>query len=290
VTSVRLVYMGSPTAAVVPLRALAEAGHEILLVVSNPDRRRGRRSSAEPTPVKAAALDLGIPVSDDPDDLLGIDADMGVVVAFGRILGPHLVRALPMVNLHFSLLPRWRGAAPVERAILAGDERTGVCVMAVEDGLDTGDVFACAEVAIGPRTTADGLRDELVEVGTALLVQTLDGPLPEPRAQSAEGVSYAEKLRPEELRLDWTRPATELDRLVRVGGAWTTLGGRRVKVLVASPVEGVGGPPGSLEGNAVSCGEGALLLERVQPEGKGPRPASEWRRGTRLAPGDVLGP
>lgn len=285
----RLVYLGSPVPAVAPLQALVRAGHEVLLVVSNPDRRRGRRGSPEPTPVKAAALELGIPVTEDPDDVLGTGADMGVVVAFGRILRPHIVRALPMVNLHFSLLPRWRGAAPVERAILAGDERTGVCVMAVEEGLDTGDVFACAEVVIGARVTAEELRGELVEVGTELLVRTLAGPLPEPRPQPPEGVTYAEKLHPDDLRLDWTRPAVELDRVVRVGGAWTTLGGRRLKVLAAVPVEEGGGTPGSVEGAVVSCGRGGLLLERVQPEGKAPRSAAEWCRGARLAPGDVLG-
>jgi methionyl-tRNA formyltransferase len=289
VTPVRLVYFGSPTVAVVPLRALVDVGHEVLLVVSNPDRRRGRRGAPEPTPVKRAAGELGIPVSEDPDAALEVGAELGVVVAFGRILRPHLVHALPMVNLHFSLLPRWRGAAPVERAILAGDERTGVCVMAVEEGLDTGDVYARVELGIGRRATAEELRSELVTAGTELLLDTLAGPLPVPRAQGVEGVTYAEKLRPEELHLDWTRPDVELDRVVRVGGAWTTVNGRRLKVLSAHPAPSAEGPPGSMDGTVVSCGEGALRLDRVQPEGREAQAVEDWRRGARLGPDDRLG-
>jgi methionyl-tRNA formyltransferase len=292
VTRVRLVYFGSPAMAVAPLVALVEAGHEVVLVVSNPDRRRGRRGSPTPTAVKAAALDLGIPVSEDPDDSLEVGADLGVVVAFGRILRPHVVNALPMVNLHFSLLPRWRGAAPVERAILTGDDRSGVCVMAVEKGLDTGGVYDCVELDIGARTTAEELRSELVAAGTELLVRTLAEPLGAPRPQSDVGVTYAEKLSVEDLRIDWSRPALEADRQVRVGGAWTTLHGRRLKVLAASPLggsTGSAGSPGTVEGCIVSCGEGSLRLEQVQPEGKGPRSAEEWLRGARLAPDDLLG-
>ena len=144
--------------AVPPLRALVDAGFEVALVVSRADRRRGpRRSASRRSPVKAAALELGLPVTDAVDDALAVGADLGVVVAFGRIIKPHVLAELPMVNLHFSLLPRWRGAAPVERALLAGDERTGVCVMDVEEGLDTGGTYACVEVPIGrgdrPRTS-----------------------------------------------------------------------------------------------------------------------------------------
>ena len=152
-----------------------------------------------------------------------------------------------MVNLHFSLLPRWRGAAPVERALLAGDTVTGVAVMAVANELDSGDVYASREVPIGPRVTLDELRDELVAVGTELLLETLSGPLPTPVPQTGE-VTVAAKVRPEELQLDWTTPAVELDRWVRVGGAWTTFRGRRLKVLAAEPVDDVADhvPPGSL--------------------------------------------
>ena len=141
--------------AVPPLRALVAAGHDVALVVTRPDRRRGRGTAASPSPVKAAALELGLPVSHDVDDALGADAELGVVVAFGRIIKPHVLEALPMINVHFSLLPRWRGAAPVERALLAGDEVTGVCVMGVEETLDTGPVYGCRTVPIPGDTTAE---------------------------------------------------------------------------------------------------------------------------------------
>src|SRR4051812_473977 len=146
----RLVYLGTPEMAVPPLRALHAAGHELALVVSRPDKRRGRGGLLVPSPVKAAALDLGVPVTDRPDDATEVGADLGVVVAYGRIIKRPVLERLAMINLHFSSLPRWRGAAPVERALLAGDPTTGVCVMAVEEGLDTGGVYARSELAIGP--------------------------------------------------------------------------------------------------------------------------------------------
>jgi len=149
---VRLVYLGTPDMAVPPLRALHDAGHDIALVVSGADKRRGRGGATSPSPVKAVALELGLPVTADPDDVLAVAADLGVVVAYGRIIRPHVLAHLPMVNLHFSLLPRWRGAAPVERAILAGDDRTGVCVMAVEETLDTGGVYARVRGRPGDRS------------------------------------------------------------------------------------------------------------------------------------------
>ena len=154
----RLVFLGTPEMAVPPLRALVEAGHDVVGVVTRADTRRGRGGAHSPSPVKAAAEALGIPVGHDPDDVLdavAAGAELGVVVAYGRIIKPHLLDAIPMVNLHFSLLPRWRGAAPVERAILAGDPETGVGVMRVEEGLDTGGIYAEARVPIAPDTTAD---------------------------------------------------------------------------------------------------------------------------------------
>ena len=169
----RLAYLGTPEMSVPPLRALDAAGFEIVLVVTNPDRRRGRGSATTPSPVKAAALELGLPVTHDVDDVVDCGADLGVVVAFGRIIRPHVLAALPMVNLHFSLLPRWRGAAPVERAILAGDPTTGVDLMVVEEGLDTGAVHARVELDIGRDESADALRHRLVSTGSELLVETL---------------------------------------------------------------------------------------------------------------------
>ena len=188
---VKLVYLGTPEMAVPPLRALVAAGHEVVLVVTRVDKRRGRGSGVSPSPVKAAALELGLPVSHDVDDAIVAaqeqGAELGVVVAFGQIIKPHVLDVLPMVNLHFSLLPRWRGAAPVERALLAGDEVTGVCVMALEEGLDTGGVYARREVPIGPETTAAELRELLVDVGTRLLVDTLADAI----AEHAKGVAVA---------------------------------------------------------------------------------------------------
>lgn len=283
----RLVYLGTPEMAVPPLRALVGAGHEIALVVTRADKRRGRGSAAGPSPVKAAAVDLGLPVTSDIDAALDVGADLGVVVAFGRLIKHHVLAALPMVNVHFSLLPRWRGAAPLERALLAGDEVTGVCLMDVVDELDAGDVFACREVAIEAGETAEHLRGRLVDAASGLLLQGLANGFGPPQPQVGKS-TYADKLTPDDLRLDWSRPAVELDRIVRVGNAWTTAGGKRLKVWSARPVE-VGEPPeligaagrpvGGLDGTVVRCGRGGLDLVEVQPEGKRPMPASDWRRG-----------
>ena len=172
--------------AVAPLQTLVADGHEVALVVSQPDRRRGRGGHLVPSPVKAAATELGIPVTERVDDVVRVGAELGVVVAYGRLIRPHVLAALPMVNMHFSLLPRWRGAAPVERAILAGDETTGVCIMGLEEGLDTGPVYGCEEVPIGPEDTLDELRAVLTERGTALLLGLLRDGLPAPRPQEGE--------------------------------------------------------------------------------------------------------
>jgi methionyl-tRNA formyltransferase len=277
--------------AVPALRALHGAGHDVALVVSGADKRRGRGSATSPSPVKAVATELGLPVTTEVDDVLGTEAELGVVVAFGRIIGPHVLAAVPMVNLHFSLLPRWRGAAPVERAILAGDDRTGVCVMDVDETLDTGDVHARIEVPLDDEVTAGDLRSHLAEVGATLLVDTLARGLGAGTPQADTGVTYAEKLRAEELELRWDRPADELCRTVRVGGAWTTFRGRRLKVLEARPgEEAVDGPPGTLAGTAVACGAGtALELVTVRPAGRAAAAATDWVRGARPEPGERLG-
>ncbi|MCU1350889.1 MAG: fmt [Acidimicrobiales bacterium] len=286
----RIVYLGTPEVAVPPLEALLDAGFEIPLVVTRPDKRRGRRGAATPSPVKVAALDRGLTVSHDVDDALGVGAEAGVVVAFGRIIKPHVLDRLPMVNLHFSLLPRWRGAAPVERAILAGDTATGVCVMDVAEELDTGDVYARHEVTIRRGSTADQLRAQLVEVGSRLLVETLlDGPgEPQPQVGVA---TYAEKLSPADLFLDWRRSADELSRVVRVGGAWTTYRGRRLKVhaAVALPADLGAGQPGELHGDQVTTGGGVLQLVEVQPEGRGRVRFVDWCNGAHPVDGEILG-
>ena len=280
----RLVYLGTPHTAVHPLRALVADGFEIALVVTRTDKRRGRGSQLMPSPVKAAAIELGVPVSHSVDDALAVDADLGVVVAFGQLIKPHVLEALPMVNLHFSLLPRWRGAAPVERALLAGDAQTGVCLMQLEAGLDTGPVYRRAAVPIGASVTADELRGELVEVGTRLLVDELHAGLGVPEPQLGEP-TYAAKIRPEELEIDWRRPPVEIDRLIRIGGAWTTLNGRRLKIVTAQLVDENNRPSADLTSDRV----GGLRLLQVQPEGKPPMSFDAFARGARLADVEHLG-
>jgi methionyl-tRNA formyltransferase len=280
----RLVFLGTPDFAAVPLRALVEAGHDVGLVVSQPDKRRGRGRRLVPSPVKRAALDLGLPVADRVDDVLadGVGADLGVVVAFGRLIKPHVLHRLPMANLHFSLLPRWRGAAPVERAILAGDERTGVDLMVVEEGLDTGGVYDRAEVTIGPDETADELRGRLTALGTRMLLDNLARGLPEPRPQEGEA-TYAHKIEPFEHEIDWTRPPIDVHRLVRIGGAWTTHDGHRLKVWRTALA------PGTPDDVEVAAGDGPVYLREVQPEGRRRIPARAWANGARWRPGGRLG-
>jgi len=285
----RLVFLGTPEAAVPALRALVGAGNEVVHVVTRVDKRRGRGNEVSPSPVKTAALELGIPVSHRVDDVIGSGADLGVVVAFGQLIKPHVLAEIPMVNLHFSLLPRWRGAAPVERAILAGDSETGVCVMAVEEGLDTGGVYACERVTIDPEETAVELRSRLVDLATPLLLEVLARPggIGEPVAQRGEP-TYAAKITAADLEVRWDRPALELARLPRVGKAWTTFRGRRLLILDGRAVPG-DMKPGVLDGVVVGTGHGGLELVTVQPEGKAPLPAGAWRHGARPTPDERLG-
>jgi len=289
----RLAYLGTPAMAVPPLQALARAGHDVVLCVTRPDKRRGRGGQTTPSPVKEAAIGLGIPVSHDLGDLSGSAAELAVVVAYGRIIPAALLDELPMVNLHFSLLPRWRGAAPVERAILAGDRETGVCLMKVEEGLDSGPVYAVRTVPVDDEVTLDELRTRLVDVASVLTVETLANGLrglPEPTPQRGEPV-IATKITKEDLHLDWEAPAAQLKRVVRLGRAWTTFRGKRVTVLDATvdEVPNRGGRPGELRGTAVTTGDGTLLLNRVQPESRSPMSALEWLRGVRPAAGERLG-
>ena len=271
----RLVFFGTPDDAVPPLRALHEAGHDIARVVTQPNRRRGRGGAATPSPVRAAAEALGLPVRtperarEVTDEVAASGAEVGVVVAFGQLLPESLFTAVPLgfVNLHFSLLPRWRGAAPVERAVLAGDAETGVCVMQIEKGLDTGDVYACVSTAIDPDETAGELRQRLVALGTELLVATVPD-LPTLTANPQVGEpTRADKLTVEEFELDFTHPPDELVRVVRAGnprpGAWTTVDGRRLKIWRARVVDRRFEP-----------------LE-VQPEGRARMSGEAWQRGRR---------
>jgi len=279
---VRLAYLGTPQVAVPPLQALVDRGHDVALVVTRADKRRGRGGALVPSPVKAVALELGLPVTSDIDAVLALAAPaaLGVVVAFGRLIKPHVLAQVPMVNVHFSLLPRWRGAAPVERAILAGDDRTGVCLMEVEEGLDTGGVYRRAEVAIGPDETADELRARLVDAAVPLLLDALEDGLGMPEPQKGEA-TYADKIDPAEREIDWTRPAVGVHRLVRIGDAWTTFRGKRLKVwrtaLVATGA-----------GVTVPAGDGPIEVLEVQPEGKPRMAARAWANGAHVTEVDRL--
>ncbi|MCU1361042.1 MAG: fmt [Ilumatobacteraceae bacterium] len=278
----RLVYLGTPAMAVPPLQALIAAGFDVAAVVTRIDKRRGRGGDLTPSPVKAAATANGLHVVHRVDEALTAGADLGVVVAFGQLIKPDALAALPMVNLHFSLLPRWRGAAPVERALLAGDELTGVCLMQLEEGLDTGPIHARVEVPITADDTGDTLRHRLVEVGTRLLVEQLTSGLSEPQPQ--QGVAtYAAKLSPDDLRLNWGRPAAERHRVVRLGGAWTTFRDKRLKVVAADLLD-----PASIGDELDDAVVGGLRLVTVQPEGKGAMAYRDFANGSRPQPGERL--
>ena len=279
----RLVYFGTPHLAASPLRALCAAGFEISLVVTGPDRRRSRRGSLEPSPVSRAAAELGVPVTHDPSDAVAAAStdDGAVVVAYGRLIGSDVLEALPALNVHFSLLPRWRGAAPMERAILAGDAVTGVSIMALTETLDTGPLHARVATPIGPTETLAQLRERLVAMSCPLLVELLRTGPGEAVPQQGE-VTWAAKISHDDLRLDWDRPAVELHRRVRLGRAWTTLAGERLRILRAGVVPAHGGPPGILEGLVVGTAAGGLRLDEVQAAGRRALPAGEWHLGARL--------
>ena len=284
----RLAYFGTPEMAVPPLEALVANGFEVVLVVTRGDKRRGRGGEPTPSPVKAAAVRLGLPVRHSVDDALLVGADLGVVVAFGQLIRPHVLERLPMVNLHFSLLPRWRGPAPVERALLAGDTETGVCLMQLDVGLDTGPLLDVVEVPIGADETAAELRTSLVDAGARQLVRVLTEGLGIPRPQVGEP-TYAAKLLAEEFAIDWQRPADELHRLVRLGLAFAIFRGKRLKVLAAHPSDASVSPATYAAPLTVGCGAGCLVLDRVQPEGKPAMDATAWANGAHPRDGERFG-
>ncbi len=286
----RLVYFGTPELAVAPLRALHGAGFEVMLAVTRPDRRRSRRGAPEPSPVSRAAKELGAPVTHDPADAVAMGgvADGAVVVAYGRLISGDVLAVLPAVNVHFSLLPRWRGAAPIERAILAGDETTGVSLMALTETLDTGPLYAQRVTPVGPSETLAELRDRLVTLACPLLVDLLAEGSRRATPQQGEA-TWADKITTDDLRLDWDHPASELHRRVRLGQAWTTLAGERLRILRATVEADHDGPRGLLEGLVVGTAEGGLRLEEVQAAGRRALPAAEWHRGARLGAACQLG-
>lgn len=278
----RVAFLGTPQIAVPTLEAIHAAGFEIPLVVSGADKRRGRGKSTSPTAVKAAALDLGLTVSTEVDDLVDIHRenpiDIAVVVAFGQIIQVTALQQIPMVNIHFSALPRWRGAAPVERAILAGDPTTAIAVMSVVEKLDEGDVWAQVEVPITTEDTLLSLWSDMSIAGATLLVDTLKQGFANPQPQTGETV-YARKLQTNDLRLDWQSPAIEAHRIVRVGNAWTTYGGERFKIHEAELMDH-GPPAGKIDDLVVGCHVGGLRLVTVQPAGKPRMAADAWANGT----------
>ena len=302
----RLAFLGTPEFAVPALQALLAAGHEIAHVYTQPPRAAGRGQAVRPTPVHAAAQSHGLPVrtparlhdAETQQAFAALDLDAAVVAAYGLILPPAMLTAPKhgCLNIHASLLPRWRGAAPIQRAILAGDAETGVTIMAVQQALDAGPVLLAEAVPIGAQATAESLHDELAQLGARLIVEALarlEAGTLQPAPQPAQGVTYAEKLQREEGRLDWSRPAAELARRVRAfapwPGAYFDHGGERIKVLAADTVTASGAPGTVLEGGlTIACGDGALGLTRLQRAGKRPMSAKEFLRGYDIAPGTVL--
>ncbi|NBR52540.1 MAG: methionyl-tRNA formyltransferase [Rhodobacteraceae bacterium] len=293
----RIVFMGTPVFSVAALEALVGAGHEIVCAYTQPPRPAGRGKKEQPSPVQARAEALGIPVR-HPTSLKGAEAqaefaalgaDVAVVVAYGLIL-PQAILDAPRhgcLNIHASLLPRWRGAAPIHRAIMAGDAETGVCIMQMEAGLDTGPVLLRKVTAIGAEETTGELHDRLAAIGAEAIVEALaklSGLTPV--VQLDEGVTYAAKIDKAEARIDWTRPAAEVARLIHglspFPGAWCDVAGERVKCHGARVVAGEGAPGEVISGFTVACGEGAVEITRVQREGKKAMAADEVLRGMDL--------
>ncbi|WP_298360232.1 methionyl-tRNA formyltransferase [uncultured Litoreibacter sp.] len=290
----RLVFMGTPEFSVAALDALVDAGHEICAVYSQPPRPAGRGKKLRASPVQARAEALGLdvrhPVSlKSPDvqaEFAALEADIAVVVAYGLLL-PQAVLDAPAwgcLNIHASLLPRWRGAAPIHRAIMARDAETGVCIMQMEAGLDTGPVLTRRVLEIGTRETTGELHDRLAALGAAQIVETLaqlDGLTPEPQAE--DGVTYAAKIDKAEARVDWSRPAVEVDALIRglspFPGAWTRVNGERVKLLGSYVVDEHGLHGAVLGGFRIACGSGAVQVTRAQREGKKPMDMGEFLKG-----------
>jgi len=304
--TLRVVFMGTPAFALPTIEALAAAGFDIPAVYSQPPRPGGRGQRPRPGPVHAWAEARDIPVR-TPTSLreaaeqaafAALNADAAVVVAYGLILPPAVLAAprLGCLNLHASRLPRWRGAAPIQRAVMAGDQETAATVMLMDEGLDTGPVLLERGVAIGPATTSGDLHDELADLGGPLMVEALRGLAAGslmPRPQPAAGACYAGKIDKAEARIDWSRPAAvvagQINGLSPVPGAWFPLAGARVKVLRAEPAAGAGAAGTVLDQQpAIACGEGAVRLLELQRAGKAPLPADGFLRGTPLPPGSVL--
>ncbi len=305
-SALRLAFMGTPDFAVPTLAEIIAQGHEIACVYTQPPRPAGRGKADRKTPIHVFAEEQGLEVR-TPKSLKGeaeqaafaaLDLDVAVVVAYGLILPKPVLDApkLGCLNLHGSLLPRWRGAAPLQRAIMAGDAQTGVMVMQMEEGLDTGPVLLAEQTPIGAHETAGELHDRLAQIGASLMGRALSalsrGGL-DATPQAEDGVTYAHKIEKAEGRIDWSKPATEVDRIIRgltpFPGAFFEVNGTRVKVLRATPVDGSGAPGTVIgEGLTVACGTGALRITEVQRAGRGAMSAEAFLRGNDVPAGTVL--
>ena len=303
--TLRLAFMGTPDFAVPTLADLIAQGHDIAAVYSQPPRPKGRGMTLEPGAVHRFADSAKLPVrtplslksAEEQAAFAALELDAAIVVAYGLLLPKSILDApkLGCFNLHGSLLPRWRGAAPIQRAVMAGDAETGVMVMQMDEGLDTGAVLMAERVTIGRKTSGE-LTTELSRLGADLMVRSLGAlerggvtPLP----QSEDGVTYAKKISKEEARIDWSRPAREIDAHIRClapfPGAWTDANGERLKILYADPVDGNGKPGLALDdGLTIACGEGALKLVKVQRAGKSVMTAAELLKGFGLPRGTQL--
>lgn len=303
----KLIYAGTPPFAALALDALLAAGHDVALVLTQPDRPAGRGLKTLPSAVKTVALKHGVAVAQpttlrDPDTIVRLratGADAMVVAAYGLILPADVLAIPPLgcINIHASLLPRWRGAAPIQRAILAGDAETGISIMQMDAGLDTGPVLLQEAIPIAPTDTAQSLHDKLAALGATLVVRALANPL-RPRAQDPAGATYAAKIDKREAVLDWRGDAASIDRKVRafnpVPGAVTELADEPLKIWAATPVVGTAGAPGTvIEANSagivVGCGRGALRVTELQRAGGKRLTAAAFLAGTPLPPGTRLG-
>lgn len=306
----RVVFMGSPDFSLPTLQALMDAGHDVICVYAQPPRPAGRGQKERPCPVHEFADAKGLMVRTpeslkndaEQDEFASLDADLAVVVAYGLILPENILNAprLGCINVHASLLPRWRGAAPIQRAIQAGDTETGVCIMQMDKGLDTGPVYLRRRIAIEAGMTGGMLHDSLSVLGGEACVEAIDGLLGDgmvAEQQADTGVSYASKLNSSEARIDWTRSADDIGRTVLAfdpwPGAWFEHNGERIKVRQASVDTDAGlalGEPGEVLDSrpAVACGKGALVLHRLQRAGRKPQAAGEFLRGYNLPAGTIV--
>lgn len=293
----RVVFMGTPDFSVHALQALVDAGHDVVAVYSQPPRPAGRGKKDRPSAVHTRALELGLEVrhplnfKDEADiaDFAALEADIAVVVAYGLILPQQILDApkLGCLNIHASLLPRWRGAAPIHRAIMAGDAETGICIMQMDAGLDTGAVLYRSQTPIGATETTAQLHGRLAQMGADDIVATL-AQLPTLTAtpQPAEGITYAHKIDKAEAQIDWSQPAVAIDRQIRglspFPGAWCMLEGARLKLLGSKLAQGQGVAGQVLNGTTVACGESAVEITNLQRAGKKPQTAQEFLNGSAL--------